>query len=88
VGARREERFRDRQVIVDEWAFKIIMAYVKATPMHPDALLFGEITEDTHRARWYEVRDALRAKGVNIPAELQAAQLPQHVRGAGAKRRA
>jgi integrase len=26
------------------------------------------ITEDTHRARWYEVRDALRAKGVNIPA--------------------
>jgi site-specific recombinase XerC len=63
-----KNEFRDRQVIVDEWAFKIIMAYVKANPMHPDALLFGEITEDTHRARWYDVRDALRAKGVNIPA--------------------
>lgn len=59
---------RDRQVIVDEWAFTIIMAYVRKHPMHPDAKLFGEITEDTHRARWYEVRDALRSKGVNIPA--------------------
>jgi site-specific recombinase XerC len=60
---------RDRQVIVDDWAFQIIMAYVKATPMHPDAPLFGGITEDTHRARWYEVRDALRDKGVAIPAD-------------------
>lgn len=58
---------RDRQVIVDEWAFRIIMAYVASNPMHPDARLFP-IGEDTHRARWYEVRDALRAKGVNIPA--------------------
>lgn len=59
---------RDRQVIVDEWAFKIILAYVKANPMHPDAKLFGDITEDTHRARWYEARDTLRAKGLAIPA--------------------
>ncbi len=58
--------FRDRQVVVDEWAMLIIMAYVKANPMHPDALLFP-ITEDTHRARWYEARDTLRAKGVAIP---------------------
>ncbi len=58
---------RDRQVIVDAWAFEIIMAYVKATPMHADAPLFGAITEDTHRARWYETRDALIAKGVPIP---------------------
>lgn len=57
---------RDRQVIVDAWAFAIILAYVRSTPMHPDARLFP-IGEDTHRARWYEVRDALRAKGVNIP---------------------
>jgi site-specific recombinase XerC len=63
-----KNEFRDRQVIVDEWAFKIVLAYVKANPMHPDALFFGDITEDTHRARWYEVRDTLRAKGVNIPA--------------------
>lgn len=59
---------RDRQVIVDDWAFAIIMAYVKANPMHDDAPLFGAITEDTHRARWYEVRDALIEKGVPIPA--------------------
>lgn len=59
---------RDRQVIVDAWAFEIIMTYVRANPMHPDALLFDGITEDTQRARWYEVRDALREKGVNIPA--------------------
>jgi integrase len=58
---------RDRQVIVDEWAFAIIMAYVKSEALHPDALLFP-ITEDTHRARWYETRDALIEKGVNIPA--------------------
>lgn len=57
---------RDRQVVVDEWAFAIIMAYVRANPMHPDAPLFP-VTEDTHRARWYETRDALRAKGVSIP---------------------
>jgi site-specific recombinase XerC len=59
---------RDRQVIVDEWAFKIIMAYVKANPMHDDAPLFGEITEVEHRELWYDIRDALIAKGVNIPA--------------------
>lgn len=58
---------RDRQVIVDDWAFKIILQYVADTPMHADARLFP-ITEDTHRARWYEVRDVLREKGVNIPA--------------------
>jgi site-specific recombinase XerC len=65
-GAKNDHR--DRQVIVDDWAFKIILAYVKVTPMHPDAPLFAGVTEDNHRALWYEVRDALRAKGVAIPA--------------------
>jgi site-specific recombinase XerC len=65
-GAKNDHR--DRQVIVDDWAFKIILAYVKATPMHDDALLFGDITEDSHRAMWYEIRDTLRARGVAIPA--------------------
>lgn len=77
-----KNEFRDRQVIIDEWAFTILMAYVRSTPMHPDALLFGGITEDTHRARWYEVRDALRAKGVNIPAEYR----PHHCRNTFAVR--
>jgi site-specific recombinase XerC len=63
-----KNEFRDRQVIVDEWAFKIILAHVKKHPMHPDAKLFGDITVDTHRARWYEARDLLRAKGINVPA--------------------
>jgi len=63
-----KNEFRDRQVIVDAWAFDVILAYVNAHPMHPDAKLFGDLTVDTHRARWYETRDALRAKGVNIPA--------------------
>jgi site-specific recombinase XerC len=62
-----KNEFRDRQVIVDEWAFAIILAYARASALHPDALLFP-VGEDTHRARWYEVRDALREKGVNIPA--------------------
>lgn len=59
---------RDRQVIVDAWAFKIIAAYIAANPMHDDAPLFGGITERTHRAMWYEVRDTLIARGVPIPA--------------------
>lgn len=64
-GAKNDHR--DRQVIVDEWAFTIIQAYVAATPMTDDSPLFGEITEDSHRAMWYEVRDTLIARGVNIP---------------------
>ena len=59
---------RDRQVIVDEWAFKIIMDYVRSAGLHPDALLFPGVTERNHRKAVYDVRDALRAKGVNIPA--------------------
>ena len=31
-GAKNEHR--DRQVIVDEWAFEIIMAFVRGNPMH------------------------------------------------------
>lgn len=64
-GAKNDHR--DRQVIVDDWAFQIIMAYVKATPMMEDAPLFGHITEDSHRKVWYEVRDALITRGVAIP---------------------
>jgi site-specific recombinase XerC len=60
---------RDRQVIVDEWAFAIIMEYVKSAGLHQDALLFPGVTERNHRAEVYRVRDALRAQGVNIPAD-------------------
>ena len=59
---------RDRQVIVDEWAFTIIMAYVRSAGLHQDALLFPGVTERNHRAEVYRVRDVLRAQGVNIPA--------------------
>jgi site-specific recombinase XerC len=73
---------RDRQVVVDEWAFAHLLAYVAATPMLPDAPLFGALTEKAHRAMWYEVRDALRAKGVNIPANYR----PHHCRNTFAVR--
>lgn len=63
-----KNEFRDRQVIVDEWAWSIIMTYVKSTSMHPDALLFPGVTEDSHRRYVKLTRDALRSKGVNIPA--------------------
>jgi site-specific recombinase XerC len=76
-----KNEFRDRQVIVDAWAFTIIQQYIKSTPMHPDALLF-DIGEDTHRTRWYDARDALRAKGVNIPANYR----PHHCRNTFAVR--
>jgi site-specific recombinase XerC len=59
---------RDRQVIVDEWAWTILMAYVKANPMTEDALLFAGVTERSHRAEVYRVRNELREQGVNIPA--------------------
>jgi site-specific recombinase XerC len=59
---------RDRQVIVDEWAFAIMADYVKSAGLHLDAPLFPGVTEDNHRAELYRVRDALRAQGVNIPA--------------------
>lgn len=65
---------RDRQVIVDAWAFAIIMAYVKANPMHPDSPLFPGVTEDNHRAEVYRVRDLLIEKGVNIPANYKPHQ--------------
>lgn len=59
---------RDRQVIVDKWAFPIIMEWVKSAGLHQDAPLFPGVTEDNHRAEVYRVRDALRSQGVNIPA--------------------
>lgn len=59
---------RDRQVIVDEWAWAILMDYVRSAGLHQDALLFPGVTERNHRAEVYRVRDALRAQGVNIPA--------------------
>jgi integrase len=63
-----KNEFRDRQVVVDEWAWKILMAYVKANPMLEDAPLFPGVTERSHRAEVVRVRDELRAQGVNIPA--------------------
>jgi Site-specific recombinase XerC len=44
---------RDRQVIVDAWAFAIIMDYVKGAGLHQDALLFPGVTERNHRAEVY-----------------------------------
>lgn len=59
---------RDRQAIVEEWAFAILMEYVRSAGLHQDALLFPGISEKSHRAELYRVRDALREQGVNIPA--------------------
>lgn len=73
---------RDRQVVVDEWAWAILMAYVRATPMHPDAKLFPGVTEKSHRARVYKVRNALRKVGVAIPANYR----PHHCRNTYAVR--
>lgn len=63
-----KNEFRDRQVIVDDWAWRTIMAYVKDNPMTEDALLFAGVTEKSHRAEVYRVRDELIAQGINIPA--------------------
>jgi hypothetical protein len=42
--------------------------YVKAARCIEDAPLFPGVTERSHRAEVYRVRDELRAQGVNIPA--------------------
>jgi site-specific recombinase XerC len=73
---------RDRQVIVDEWAWAILMEYVRATPMHPDAPLFPGVSGKSHRALCYKVRDQLRAQGVAIPEGYK----PHHCRNTYAVR--
>lgn len=77
-----KNEFRDRQVVVDEWAWAILMTYVRDTPMHPDSLLFPGVTEKSHRRACYRTRDALRKVGVNIPAGYR----PHHCRNTYAVR--
>jgi integrase len=62
-----KNKYRDRQVIVDEWAMKIIMNYVRSNAFLPGARLFP-ITEKAHNAAHREAVKALRAAGrVGIP---------------------
>lgn len=65
----RKNRYRDRQVIVDEWAFKIIQSYVASSAFLPGARLFP-VTEKAHRTEHNDAVKALRAAGrVGIPAD-------------------
>lgn len=58
---------RDRQVIVEPWAWAILLAYVDANPMTPDALLFPGVTERSHWKAHTAACAALRARDVAIP---------------------
>jgi integrase len=58
--------YRDRQVIIERWAWKRFWSYVKAGGFHPDALLFP-VTDVQHREVHTEVCADLRARGFDIP---------------------
>jgi integrase len=62
-----KNKYRDRQVIVDEWAFTIIQSYVQANSFLPGARLFP-VTEKSHRTEHNDAVKALRAAGrIGIP---------------------
>lgn len=62
-----KNKYRDRQVIVDDWAMKIILSYVRSNAFLPGARLFP-VTEKAHNAAHTEAVKALRAAGrVGIP---------------------
>jgi integrase len=62
-----KNKYRDRQVIVDEWAFKIIQSYIAGNSFMPGARLFP-VTEKSHRTEHNLAVKALRARGrVGIP---------------------
>lgn len=57
---------RDRQVIIERWAWKKFASYVKAGGFLPDALLFP-VTDEQHRDVHNETCAELRARGFDIP---------------------
>lgn len=61
-----KNKYRDRQVEVDEWAWKIVWPWIKAQALLPDALVFG-VTHRQHLDAHTEACEALREKGVRIP---------------------
>lgn len=63
----RKNKYRDRQVIVDEWAFKIITSYVASSAFLPGARLFP-VTEKAHRTEHNDAVKAQRKAGrIGIP---------------------
>lgn len=62
----RKNKYRDRQVIVDEWAFRIIQRYVDENHFLPGARLFP-VTEKDHRTEHNAAVKALIIAGRAIP---------------------
>lgn len=62
----RKNTHRDRQVIVEPWAFAVIMAYVRSAHLLPDAPLFG-VTLKAHRKVETEALKTLATRGVEVP---------------------
>lgn len=57
---------RDRQVIVEPWAWEILAEYVRRAALLPDALLFP-VTKAQHAAAHEAALEALGGRGVTVP---------------------